>query len=128
MTLTGYIAELLGIYILLIGALMVARKPAMQELMPRFAEHPAPIYLLGSVRVLIGLAIVLARNVWTGGPGTVVIMIGWVTLLRGVAMLILPIETERKIIGAFKHDPVWYTAAAVAVVLGAGLAYAGFNA
>lgn len=112
MTLTSYIAELLGLYMVVAGVLMVVKTKAMLELMPKFIENPALTYLLGSLRVLIGLAIVLARDAWAGTLGMVLLIIGWLTLLRGIAMLLLPLETERKLLAAFTRVSVWYASAA----------------
>jgi hypothetical protein len=127
MTLTAYIAQLLGLYLVLSGVLMIVREQAMMILVPKFVDSPPFIYFLGSLRVLVGLAIVLAHNMWIGTLGTVMIAFGWVTLLRGIAMLLLPAETERKILAIFSRGNVWYATAIVAIVLGGWLAYAGFT-
>ena len=58
---------------------------------------------------------------WIGTLGLVIYLVGWVSLLRGIAMLLLPAETERKILGIFSHGNVSYVAAVVTIVLGAGL-------
>ena len=127
MTLTAYIAQLLGLYLVLSGVLMIVREQAMMVLVPKFVDSPPFLYFLGSLRVLIGLAIVLAHNMWIGTLGTVMIAFGWVTLLRGIAMLLLPAETERKILIIFSRGNVWYATAIIAIVLGGWLAYAGFT-
>jgi hypothetical protein len=127
MTLTAYIAQLLGLYLVLSGVLMIVREQAMMVLVPKFVDSPPFLYFLGSLRVLIGLAIVLAHNMWIGTLGTVMIAFGWVTLLRGIAMLLLPAETEHKILIIFSRGNVWYATAIVAIVLGGWLAYAGFT-
>ena len=127
MTLTAYIAQLLGLYLVLSGVLMIVREQAMMVLVPKFVDSPPFLYFLGSLRVLIGLAIVLAHNLWIGTLGTVMIAFGWVTLLRGIAMLLLPAETERKILIIFSRGNVWYATAIIAIVLGGWLAYAGFT-
>jgi hypothetical protein len=128
MTLTAYVAQLLGLYLALSGFLMLVREQAMMVLVPKFIDSPPFLYLIGSLRVLIGLAIVLAHAMWVGTLGTVMIAIGWVTLLRGIAMLLLPAETERKILAIFSRGNVWYVTAMFAIVLGGWLAYAGFTA
>jgi len=128
MILTAYIAELLGLYLAISGVLMIVKEQAMMVLVPKFVDSPPFLYFLGSLRVLIGLAIVLAHTMWVGTLGAVVIVIGWVTLLRGIAMLLLPVETERKILAFFSRGNAWYTTASVAIVLGGWLAYAGFTA
>jgi len=94
----AYIAQLLGLYLALSGVLMIVKEQATMVLVPKLVDSPPFLYFLGSLRVLIGLAIVLAHTMWVGTLGAVVIVIGWVTLLRGIAMLLLPSETERKIL------------------------------
>ena len=60
--------------------------------------------------------------------GLIIYLVGWVALLPGIAMLLLPAETERKILGIFSRGNVSYATALVAIVLGGWLAYAGFTA
>ncbi len=128
MTLTAYVAQLIGVYLALSGVLMIVREQAMMLLVPKFVDSPPFLYFLGSLRVLIGLAIVLAHTMWIGTLGAVIYLVGWLTLLRGIAMLLLPVETEHKILEVFSRGNVWYTTAIVAIVLGGWLAYAGFTA
>ena len=128
MTLTAYVAQLLGLYLVLSGVLMIVREQALMVLVPKFVDSPSFLYFLGSLRVLIGLAIVLAHDMWIGTLGTIIYLVGWLTLLRGIAMLLLPVETERKILEVFSSGNVWYTTAIVAIVLGGWVAYAGFTA
>ena len=120
MTLTAYVAQLLGLYLALSGVLMIVREQAMMVLVPKFVDSSQFLYFLGSLRVLIGLAIVLAHDMWIGTLGTIIYLVGWLTLLRGIAMLLLPAETERKILKVFSRGNVWYTTAMVAIVLGGG--------
>jgi hypothetical protein len=128
MSLTAYVAQLLGLYLALSGVLMIVREQAMMVLAPKFVDSPPFLYFLGSLRVLIGLAIVLAHDMWIGTLGTIIYLVGWLMLLRGIAMLLLPAETERKILEVFSRGNAWYTTAMVAIVLGGWLAYAGFTA
>jgi hypothetical protein len=60
MTLTAYIAQLLGLYLVLSGVLMIVREQAMMVLVPKFVDSPPFLCFLGSLRVLIGLAMGLA--------------------------------------------------------------------
>jgi hypothetical protein len=107
---------------------MIVREQAMIELVPKFTDSPAFLYFLGSLRILIGLAIVLAHTMWVGTLGLVIYLLGWISLLRGIAMLLLPAEAERKILANFSRGNVSYVTALLAIVLGGWLAYAGFTA
>ena len=85
---------------------MIVREQAMMVLMPKFVDSPPFLYCLGSLRVLIGLAIVLAHTMWIGTLRTVIYLVGRLTLLRGIAMLLLLVETERKILEVFSRGNV----------------------
>lgn len=126
MTLTTYLAELVGLYIALMGVVMIVKPQAMREFMAAFVDQRALLYLLGAFRVLIGLAIVLGHNRWSGTLSTVVTLLGWITLVRGLAMLLMPPQAERKLLTCFQRSGPYYAAAIIAIVLGLWLAYAGF--
>ena len=126
MTLTSYIAELFGLYLALMGAVMIVKPQAMREFIAAFGDQRALLYLLGALRVLIGLAIVLGHNRWSGPLPIVITLLGWISLARGIAMLLLPAEIERKVLACFQRSGPYYAAAIVAIALGLWLAYAGF--
>lgn len=114
----AYIAQLLGIYTVLIGGVMFVRRQAMLEIMTAIIDRRPLIFILANLRVLIGLAIVLTDNRWSGALAIVVTLIGWITLLRGIALALLPADAERKVFSWFKRTPPYYGAATVAIVLG----------
>jgi uncharacterized membrane protein YkgB len=126
MALTTYLAKLFGLYVALMGVVMIVKPRAMRELMAAFVDQRALLYLLGALRVLIGLAIVLGHNRWSGTLPTIVTLLAWITLVRGLAMLLVPPETERKMLACFQRSGPYYAAAIIAIVLGLWLAYAGF--
>ena len=98
----------------------------MLEIMAALVDQRPLIFILAMLRILIGLAIVVAHNRWSGTLTVVVTVIAWITLLRGVALLLLPHQAERKVLEFFKQSEVYYGTAAIGVVLGLWLAYAGF--
>ena len=68
------------------GIVMIVRREAMLQLMSAFIDQRPLIFVLAMLRVLIGLAVVLAHNEWRGTVAIVVSLIGWITLLRGIAL------------------------------------------
>ena len=50
MTLTAYVAQLLGLYLALSGFLMLVREQAMMVLAPKFIDSPPSLNLIGSLR------------------------------------------------------------------------------
>ena len=116
MSLTTYLAEIFGLYMALLGVFMLVRKQAMIDLMAAFGESRPLIYVLATLRVLIGLAIILAHNRWTDMLPAAVTLLGWITLLRGVILLVLPHQTERKALIFFQRSGPYYAIALIAIV------------
>ena len=56
--------------------------------------HGPLVYLNGTLLFVAGLAIVRAHNRWTGWP-VLVTLIGWATMLVGLARMIAPVSSQR---------------------------------
>jgi len=87
------------------------------------------LYIAGLMGVTGGLAIVLAHNVWSGGALPIMVtLFGWISLIKGILLLVLSPETESRvfIVGLrYEQHPNLY--AAFMLLLGAYLTYAGFS-
>jgi hypothetical protein len=127
MSLTNYLAEFIGIYIAIMCVVMMVRKQAMLEIMATFVDQRPLMFILAMLRILIGLGIVIAHNRWSGAPAIAVTVIGWITLLRGIALMLVPQQTERRVLEVFKKSGPLYGAAAAGLALGLWLAFAGFT-
>jgi hypothetical protein len=127
MPLTAYIAQLFGIYIALMGGVMLVNREVMLQIITDIVDQRPLIFILAMLRGLIGLAIILAHNIWSGPLTIIVTLIGWITFLRGIALLLLPAHAEREVLGLFKLHATYYGASITAIALGLGLSYAGFT-
>lgn len=99
----------------------------MLEIVAAFVDQRPFVFILVVLRILIGLGIVIAHNRWSGAPAMAVTIIGWITLLRGVALMLLPPQTERRVLKLFEQSGPYYGAAAAGIALGLRLAFAGFT-
>jgi vacuolar-type H+-ATPase subunit I/STV1 len=53
--------------------------------MGRMYADPALLFVVGAFTVLVGLAVVLAHNRWSGGPLAIIVTLyGWLMLIRGL--------------------------------------------
>lgn len=125
---TIFLARLLGLSLVLIGLAIITHANS-TVLKVTELVHNSPVILLWSMIMLIaGLALILAHNVWRGGPTTVLItIIGWITLIKALLLLFLPTTMAMQFIGsfAFAHFIVVY--AVIALFFGAFLSYSGFH-
>lgn len=126
---TTFLGKLLGLYCIAVSISIFAHAQATVELMKAILREPPLIYIAGLLGMTAGLAIVLAHNVWTGGALPVLVtLFGWASLIKGALLLVLSPEAESRIfiMGlGFDQHPNFY--AAFLLLIGAYLAYAGFN-
>jgi len=108
---------------------MMAHKQTMLAAVISMMRSPALLLLLGVITVTGGLAVILGHNVWSGGAATVIVTLaGWIMLLKGSLFLFLRPETESSVfIGSSRFEQLFYFYAAIAMVFGIYLTYAGFS-
>src|ERR1700680_1080168 len=126
---TAFLGKLLGLYLVAVSLSMFAHARATVEIMKAIIQDPPLLFIAGLMGVTAGLGIVLAHNVWSGGPLPIIVtLLGWASLIKGMVLLILSPETESRVFIVGLHygqHPSLY--AAFALLLGAYLTYAGFS-
>ncbi len=124
---TIYFAQLAGLYFIILGLILLLRKRTIIDLMPKLAENQPLVFLAGMIRIIIGLAVLIGNGACGNQTLSIVVaLLGWITLVRGIAMLLVTPEQERKLIDYWRGDAAYYTAVAIVLVLGLYLARAGF--
>jgi len=99
------------------------------ETMQALVDDRPLLLIIATTRLVIGLAIVLAHNLWSGAALTIVVtLFGWVTLIRGLLLLFLPADRVEHTFAALQFERHYYMYAALPLLLGAYLTYAGFTA
>ncbi len=126
---TGYLARLLGLFSILTGLALIGRRQEMVAAVDALTHNPTLLLLVGLIALGIGLALVLAHNVWSGGVRPIVVtLIGWLILLRGLLILFFPASVVATLYEALHFGRLLYLYASIALVLGIYLAMAGFRA
>ena len=98
------------------------------ETITSLVRSPPAILLFGVVFLVAGLAIVLGHNIWRGGFLPVIVTaIGWLLLLRGLALLLLPPDTVARLSGSLALQRYLYLYLAVPFIVGVLITYAGFH-
>jgi hypothetical protein len=125
---TTYLAKLFGLFLLILGISALVQGENAIFLWIALVHNAALVYVVSLVTIAAGLAIVLAHNVWSGGPLPIVVtVLGWITLLKGVFALVLPRDLAMDTFTAFQYDQYFYVYIAICLVLGAYLTIAGFR-
>ncbi len=125
---TIFLSKLLGLYSVLVGLAMLAHRHASVETIQAMVHNAPVLYLAGVIALAAGLAMVLVHNVWHGGVLPVVVtLVGWISLVKGLVILFLPAQLAGRCLLAGHYELHFYLNAAIAIIVGAYLTYAGFT-
>ena len=126
--LTIYLARFIGLFLLIVSASMVLDPDSIIEMATALIDDRALLLIVGLIALGIGLAIVVGHNVWSGGLMPILVtLFGWSQLLRGLALLLLPAETQVAFFQVMRLEDFFYIYAGIPLVIGAYLTYAGFT-
>ncbi len=86
-----YIAGLIGPVMVAIGASLLFNHGLLEEIAAEVARDKAGTFLTGLLLLCAGLAIVQLHETLQGWPA-IVTVIGWLTVLSGLARILFPFE------------------------------------
>jgi hypothetical protein len=90
MTVTVFLAELIGIVAMILAFAGLCQRKVMLEVIKQLTENRALLYVLGVIDVMAATALILIHNDWSGGAlSLVVTLFGWALLVKGFLRLTL---------------------------------------
>ena len=127
---TAFIAKLVGIYITVISVVLMSGKGSSIEMMRSMAGNPELLFVLGTLGMTAGLAIILVHNAWSAGALSVMVtLVGWTAALKGITLMVLAvIGRGSAILDALQYGRFFYLYMGFAAPLGLYLAISGFRA
>ena len=126
--LTLYLARVFGVFGVLMCAALVARPKASIATIQSMTTNPGLILVTGIVTMAAGVATVIGHNVWTGGALAIVVTaLGWVTLIKGLALTAVPPSVLNSAYRVLHYPRIFRAVMAVALVLSAWLTWAAFT-
>lgn len=126
---TLFLSRLLGLFFLICGLAMLLHEQVYTAALATVAYNPLAMRWIAMMITLAGLAMVLAHNVWSKPPVVVIVtLLGWLTLIKGIAYLFLPARWLEEFFQAVLNcGACLYSVPAFLLVLGAYLTYEGFK-
>lgn len=122
---TIFLAQIWGPVLLAVGIGMFANRAQYQKVYRDIAEEPLAALAFGLFASVIGIAQVLAYNVWDTFISAVLTLLGWGALLKGLVFIMFPAYVA-KTSQAFAKIKATPLAAALVTALGAYLVWYGF--
>lgn len=117
------IAKVLGVYFVVSGFFMIFRGKTLTHMLKDFADHPAVVYLTGTILIFLSTLVLLENNIWDGSWRTIITVIVWATLLKGLTYLFAPQLIEKMATKKMLKSVSTY--GVIAIVAGAYLFFLG---
>ncbi len=131
MALTYFLAQVIGLYLLIVGLTMLFWKKRWMNVLHEFCQSQGETlrYMLGIVALPFGLLLVLVHNYWNMGVlALVVTLFGWIILLKSILVLfVFSPEQMGRLVKVFWIEQWWYVYVVIMLIIGAYLTHAGFT-
>lgn len=84
------LAKLLGPLFLIVGVGALFNRDYYQKMIAEFLQNPGLYYFSGATGLVVGLAIITHHNIWSADWRSIITVIGWVSIFKGVVRLLAP--------------------------------------
>ena len=121
------IIQWLGITFFAMGVGMLTNPKFIKDIVKDFLGSTANVFLGGLASLAIGLPLVTFHNVWSMNSSIIITLIGWMALLKGLMLIMFPIQTTNMYRGVITKENKSYIGYGVLIV-GIIFLYLGFLA
>jgi hypothetical protein len=121
-----FIARLLGPVLLVAGIAMLINRKQLDAIIAEVLRSPLLLLLLGIIDFAVGLAIVLAHNLWVADWRLIITLLGWLLMVRGAVRMLASEQAKAIATKLLKDSRVIGGGLAVTIVLGVVLSYFGY--
>jgi drug/metabolite transporter (DMT)-like permease len=90
MDISVVLAQIGGIFFVVIGVAMAVSSKAIASALEESVEHKGMMLMWGILALLIGAVVIVLNNIWTTGLPLLVTILGWLALLKGTFILLAP--------------------------------------
>lgn len=121
------IFQFLGLVFFAIGVGMLVNHKFIKNILRELEESTSSMFYGGLISLAIGFLLVTFHNVWDLNASLIITIMGWMALVKGLALLMFPISTMRlyKAMGIEKYNS--YISYPI-IVFGVVLLYLGYLA
>jgi len=127
MALSIFLAKFFGIYFIIVSVVAFARKKELPKISEEICRNKELLFVSGMVTVILGLFFTLIHNVWVNGWPVIITILSWMTLIKGIFLLLGSEKKMLKITKKIVTNNSIVTSSFVLMVLGLYLSAIGFN-
>ena len=125
MCISIFYAQVLGIWLFIIGLAMIMDSPRFKKAAMEMMNNSAMMTCSGCAALGLGLLLVVSHNIWVGAWPVVVTLIGWIFIFQGIMRLFRP-ESFAKMMKDMMSGSGYTVMSWVWLLVGLYLIWAGF--
>jgi len=124
--LSNYLAEVWGISIVVVCLALLIKEKHLKKLFTSL-ETEDNLFSWGFFTFVIGIAMVLAHNVWVKNWQVVITILGWASVIKGLSLLFFP-EAMKNCVKKMENNSWLPVLLVIGVFIGLAITYFGFTA
>ncbi len=125
MNLSIFIAQIYAVVFIAVGLGLLFEPKYYHKVFDDIMKEPGVLYFGGMAALVVGFLIVTYHNIWQNWP-MLVTMVGWVALIKGIALLVFPkymVRWTKNWVANMHFLQIW---GLITVMLGVVFGYCGF--
>jgi hypothetical protein len=126
MELSLFLAKLFGIYLLITGALWVARGDVISGVVIETLHDRPVMFVNGVIALVVGIAMAISHSVWEMNWRGLITLFGYLSLAKGIVRIAFP-QVPRMASGLVKRGTARWIWIGLILALGGYLTWAGFT-
>ncbi len=79
-----FIAKILGLCYLVLGAALLLNKGLIEKVMEDFCKNAALLFIMGVFTLVLGIVMILVHNIWVANWTVIITIIGWIAFIKGI--------------------------------------------
>jgi hypothetical protein len=120
-----FYAQLIGLWLFLVGLAMIVHQPRFKKNMTETLNNLSLMTFSGLVSLAVGLVLVVSHNIWVAAWPLLVTLFGWTLVIQGLMRIFWPERFAKVMKNLLAHSG--YTVMSwVWLVIGLLLIWAGF--
>ena len=123
---TRMFARVIGPFLVIITLTAIWRAPRIWAEVEGHSTDPLTLWAVGAYTLLAGLIVVACHPYWRGAAAILVSVTGWITAIKGLAMVVLPESGMSAANMAMRAEGATRLAYVVFALIGLYLSYVGW--
>ncbi len=87
---TLFLSQLIGPIGVITALMILFNKKGLADMIKGLEKEPLALYMAAITTLVASLALVLSHNVWNNAAETIISLIGWLGLIKGILLMIAP--------------------------------------